>query len=250
MSMPEAAEAGKRWGGQPAVRVRDLAQRLGGVEVLRGISFDLLAGESLAVLGPNGAGKTTLLRVLATLLLPTRGEVLIDGQDVRRAGPGLRRRLGFLGHQSFLYPQLTGWENLWFWARVFGVSPPGPRVEEMLRLVGLEMFAHEPVRYYSRGRQQRLALARVLLHDPPLLLLDEPYTGLDRQAAFLLDGVIRAWRERGGAVVMTSHDWERALAGSDRVLALQRGRVALLAPSRRVDTNRLEEACRPGGDRR
>ncbi|MEW6398958.1 MAG: heme ABC exporter ATP-binding protein CcmA [Bacillota bacterium] len=231
--------------GRPAVVVRELVQRLGGSEVLRGVSFDLSDGQVLAVMGPNGAGKTTLLRVLGTLLPPTRGQVLIGGRDVRRSGPALRGHIGFLGHHTFLYPQLTGWENLWFWARAFGVPNPEARVKEMLDGVGLGLFAHEPARHYSRGMQQRLALARALLHDPVLLLLDEPYTGLDREAAALLDSVIRRWGERGRSVVMTSHDPGRALAASDRVMVLQRGRVTLLGPSRDLDGARLEEACRP-----
>jgi len=233
--------------GRPAVVVRDLVQRLGGHEVLRGVSFEVPEGQVLAVMGPNGAGKTTLLRVLGTLLPPSGGQVLVGGCDVRRCGPDLRRRIGFLGHHTFLYPQLTGWENLWFWARAFGVARAGARIEEMLATVGLELFAHEPVRHYSRGMQQRLALARALLHDPPLLLLDEPYTGLDPEAAALLDAVIRRWGERGRTVVMTSHDPGRALAASDRVLVLQRGRVALLGFSRDLDARSLEEMCRRGG---
>jgi heme exporter protein A len=233
--------------GRPAVVVRDLVQRLGGSQVLRGVSFEVPGGQVLAVMGPNGAGKTTLLRVLGTLLPPSGGQVLVGGRDVRRCGPDLRTQIGFLGHHTFLYPQLTGWENLWFWARAFGVARVGARVEEMLATVGLELFAHEPVRHYSRGMQQRLALARALLHEPPLLLLDEPYTGLDPEAAALLDEVIRQWAQRGRTVIMTSHDPGRVLAASDRVLVLQRGRVALLGLSRDLDARSLEEMCRRGG---
>lgn len=233
--------------GRSAVAVRDLVQRLGGREVLRGVSFEVPDGQVLAVMGPNGAGKTTLLRVLGTLLPPTGGQVLVGGRDVRRCGPDLRRQIGFLGHHTFLYAQLTAWENLWFWARAFGLARAEARIEEMLAAVGLELFAHEPVRHYSRGMQQRLALARALLHDPPLLLLDEPYTGLDPEGAALLDAVIRRWREGGRTVVMTSHDPGRALAASDRVLVLQRGRVALLGLSGDLDARSLEELCRQGG---
>lgn len=242
----EGAAAGPRApGGAPALVVRELVQRLGRTEVLRGVSFQVDAGEVLAIMGPNGAGKTTLLRVLGTLLPPTRGQVLVCGCDVRASGPGLRRSIGFLGHHTFLYPQLTGWENLWFWARAFAVPGPEARVREMLEAVGLALFAHEPVRHYSRGMQQRLALARALLHDPVLLLLDEPYTGLDPEAAALLDGFIRQWRGRGRTVVMTSHDPGRSLAASDRVLVLRRGRVAWLGPSAAMDAARLEEVCHP-----
>lgn len=242
----DGAAAGPRApGSAPALVVREVVQRLGRTEVLRGVSFQVDAGEVLAIMGPNGAGKTTLLRVLGTLLPPTRGQVLVCGHDVRGGGPGLRRSIGFLGHHTFLYPQLTGWENLWFWARAFGVPRPEARVREMLEAVGLPLFAHEPVRHYSRGMQQRLALARVLLHDPVLLLLDEPYTGLDPEAAALLDGFIRQWRGRGRTVVMTSHDPGRSLAASDRVLVLRRGRVAWLGPSAGTDAARLEEVCHP-----
>lgn len=236
-----------------AVVARNLVLRLGSSDILRGVDVDLEAGQTLAVLGPNGAGKTTFLRVLATLLPATSGEVIILGHDPRRQAPSLRRQVGYVAHQTFLYPQLTGWENLWFWSRAYGVSNPAARIDTMLDLVGLDFFAHDPVRHYSRGMQQRLALARALLHEPSLLLLDEPYTGLDRQASELLDRVILDSRQRGRTVIITSHDLSRALAVSDRVVVLQRGKVMLQAAAQDVELGWLEAACgaparRGGGD--
>jgi len=225
-----------------AIAVQDLTVSLGGRDVLRGVSLGLGTGKVLAILGPNGAGKTTLLRVLATLLRPARGEVRLFGHDVRRDAVTARREVGYLGHQTFLYPQLSGWENLTFWARAYDIAARDRRVEEMLAVVGLEAYAHEPVRNYSRGMQQRLTLARALIHDPRLLLLDEPHTGLDRQAATLLDRVVRDWGRQGRAVVLTSHDASRALAISDQVLVLERGKVTLFVPSGEVGPEHLEAA--------
>jgi len=207
-----------------AVRVRGLVQVLGRREVLRGVTLELAPGKVLAVMGPNGAGKTTLLKVVATLLVPTRGEVRVDGLDVRRQAAAVRGRVGFLGHQPFLYPQLTGWENLYFWAQLHGVKDPARRLAALLDLTGLSLFAHDPVRSYSRGMQQRLGLARALLHQPPVLLLDEPYTGLDAEAGEMLDRVIGEWRQRRRTVIFTTHDAGRSQTLADEVLWLDRGR--------------------------
>ncbi len=223
----------------PAIKVKGLGVTLGGREVLKGLDFSLEPGRVLAVLGPNGAGKTTLLRTLATLLSPSRGEVALFGLDTRRAPVAARRELGYLGHQTFLYPQLDGWENLMFWARAYDLPGPARRVEEMLALVGLETDAREPVRHYSRGMQQRLSLARALIHDPRLLLLDEPHTGLDRKAGALLDGVVRDWGRQGRAVVLSSHDAPHALSMSQHVLYLERGRAARFAAAADVDPEAL-----------
>ncbi|RJQ04629.1 MAG: heme ABC exporter ATP-binding protein CcmA [Bacillota bacterium] len=231
------------------VLARDLALRLGDNQVLRGVSFGIEPGTVLAVLGPNGAGKTSLLKVLATLLAPTGGEVRVLGRNLRDAGAALRRLIGYVAHQTFLYPQLTGWENLYFWARAYGVRKAGDRAEELLAFVGLELHAHETVRAYSRGMQQRLALARALAHDPRLLLLDEPYTGLDRRATDLLDVIIRESRPQGRTVIMTSHDPTRAIRASDTVVVLRRGQVALLADSRDVDPALVDDAADPSGGR-
>ncbi len=225
-----------------AIRVAGVEVAFGETPVLRGVCFNLAPGRVLGILGPNGAGKTTLLKVLATLVRPTAGEAYVLGYDVRRSAAVLRRRVGYLGHQLFLYPELSGWENLWFWSRAYGVRDPRRRIPELLDLVGLEPFAHDPVRHYSRGMQQRLTLARALVHDPLVLLLDEPVTGLDVQAAALLDRVVRQWADRGRTVVLTSHDPARALAECDDLLVLRRGRAVLDAPARDLTLRRLDEA--------
>lgn len=229
----------------PAVSVRDLAVRIGRREILRGVSFDLDAGRALAVLGPNGAGKTTLLKTLATLLRPSGGRVTLFGLDTVVAVTRARRDIGYVGHETFVYPQLSGRENLVFWARAYGLNSPARRAAEMLSFAGLEAFADEPARGYSRGMLQRLTLARALVHDPRLLLLDEPHTGLDRHAAALLDRVVADWRGRGRAVVLTSHDWDRARSISDETLVLERGRVVPPAPG----TEARPAEARPAGTR-
>ncbi len=234
---------GSRRSGPTAVAAQDLGLRLGGSDVLGGVDFRLQAGQVLALLGPNGAGKTSLLKVLATLLRPTRGSLTILGRDPRLDPIAVRRQVGYVAHQTFLYPQLTGWENLWFWSRVNAVDRPAARVKQLLEFVGLDLYADDPVRHFSRGMQQRLALARALLPEPSLLLLDEPYTGLDSQASKLLDEVVAASRRQGRTVVITSHDPRHALAVSDRVLVLNRGRVSLEAPSREIEVGWLEAAC-------
>jgi len=246
MNRADPAAVGAAVAGAAVIEAEGLVVSLGGRDILRGVSFTLAAGRTLAVLGPNGAGKTTLLKTLATLLTPAGGELRVFGADPRRQAAAIRRRVGYVGHQTFLYPQLDAWDNLLFWARAYELTHPERRVEEMLTLVGLDSYAREPVRQYSRGMQQRLTLARALLHEPGLLLLDEPHTGLDRQAAALLDRVVQRQRAGGGAAVLTSHDAGRAIALSDEVLVLDRGRVALQSPSAAITMEKIE-ALAAGG---
>jgi len=178
----------------------------------------------VALFGSNGAGKTTLLRLLAGLLRPTSGEARLLGSPL----PGdaaLRRRIGVLGHDSFLYGDLTGAENLRYYARLYDVREHG-RVEHLLDELGLRDAADRPARTYSRGMVQRLSLARAILHDPELLLLDEPYTGLDPSGSALLQDSLARLRSRGVTVLMTTHDFDRGLANADIAVMLHRGRVA------------------------
>ena len=199
--------------------------------MLRDVSLQVPAGSTLAVLGRNGAGKSTLLRILATLLRPHAGEVLVFGEALPRRGFAVRGRLGLLAHDPLLYRDLSGRENLGYHARLYGVG--SARVEELLDAVGMRGRADEPVRLLSRGMVQRLAVCRTVLHAPSLLLLDEPLANLDPAATELVSPLIG--RDCGATRVLTSHDPQAALAEADIVLGLEDGRVAFLTHPDRVD---------------
>ncbi len=212
-----------------AIAVDRLTKRFGLKTVLRGLNFTAAQGEFVALLGPNGAGKTTFLRILASLSRPTSGEVRIGGAALPREAATVRRRLGVVSHQPLLYGDLTAEENLHFFARLYGLAAPEERIGEVLTLVGLARRRHDLVRTYSRGMQQRLAIARAILHDPDVLLLDEPYTGLDQDASAMLDAVLQEVAAQGRTVVMTSHDLSRVAALASRFDVLARGRIAASA---------------------
>ena len=208
------------------IAVRGLAKSFGTHAALRGIDLDVAEGECMAMVGPNGAGKTTLLRILATLSKPTVGSVRIAGIDAAEGARDVRRQVGFLSHQPLLYEDLSGEENLSFYGRMYDVPDLKGRITHMLEEVGLSASRHDPVRTYSRGMKQRLAIARAFLHDPPVLLLDEPYTGLDRQAAAMLDTVLHQVGIGSRTAIVTTHNLERGLSVSDRAVLLVQGRIA------------------------
>ncbi len=219
----------------PVVRLDGLTRHFGERTVLRGITLDLPAGQTLAVLGRNGAGKSTLLRILATLLRPHEGAVSLFGEPLPREGWKVRGRIGLLGHEPLLYRDLTGRENLVYHARLHRVAPG--RVDELLGAVGMRERAEDPVRSLSRGMIQRLTIARAVLHAPELLLLDEARSNLDPAAGELVEPLIG--RTAGVTRVLTSHDPQAALAEADLVLALAGGRAAYVGPVSGLDPNTL-----------
>ena len=196
---------------------------------MKGVDLALARGERLAVVGPNGAGKTTVLRMVAALLRPDGGELRVLGHSMPDDAARARGRIGYLGHQPMVYLDLTAWQNLSFFADLYGVPEPAGRIEDLLRRVGLLQRAYDPVREYSRGMAQRLGMARVLLHEPELLLLDEPHVGLDAPGAELLDSLLDAGE--GRAVLMVTHDVERAAAVTDRLLVMRAGKAVLDQPT-------------------
>ena len=210
---------------QSAIGVNGLVRRFGEREALRGVDAELPSGQTLAVFGPNGAGKTTLLRVLGTLLLPHAGSVRVLGTELPRDAHAVRARIGFLGHETLLYRELTGRENLTFYARLYGVARPQDRLRSLLEATAMTARADDPVHSLSRGMVQRLAICRAVLHDPELLLLDEPFAGLDPDAEELVEPLIG--RRSGCTRVLVTHDIERGLMQSDQVLGLRDGRVLL-----------------------
>jgi len=221
----------------PAVALHGAGRRYGERAALRNVSLELAAGRTLVVFGPNGAGKTTLLRMLATLLRPHAGEVRVLGHELPDDGYAVRGRIGFLGHEPLLYRELTGRENLRFHARLHRAAPA--RVDELLDAVGMRARADDPVAELSRGMVQRLAVARAVLHEPELLLLDEPLANLDPAAVAQVDPLIG--RASGHTRVLTSHDSAGALPSADVVLGLKGGRVALLAGAADVSAEQIAQ---------
>ena len=210
-------------GAAPLLSAVAVAKRLGERLVLRDVTLAVPAGSVVVVLGPNGSGKSTLLKLAAGLWAPSRGRLERFGQVVGTEATD--PRVGYLGHRSFLYGALSGLDNLTFYARLYGVPRPRERAARLLAEVGLRRFQHEPVRRYSRGMEQRAALARAFVAHPQLLLLDEPYTGLDVGATGLLDQWIRRTTAAGGAVLLITHHLDEAARMGDRVGILWRGRL-------------------------
>ena len=209
----------------PLIAVNDLRKRYGYRPILRGVDLTIKSGEVVALLGSNGAGKSTLMRSIAGLSKPDRGEVHLGGAGLQSAGHELRRYVGLVSHAPLLYESLNGLENLRFFASMYDMQDPDERIEALLREVDLWPRRHDLVRTYSRGMIQRLAIARAILHDPPVLLLDEPDTGLDEPSAQMLHELIQHLRASDRAILFTTHHFGRALAWSDRVCLLREGTI-------------------------
>ena len=216
-----------------AVSARGLVKQFGRRRGLDGVDLEVPSGAFLSIFGPNGAGKTTLLRMLALLARPTRGELSLLGVDALEEPDSLRSRIGLISHKPMLYGDLTARENLRFFASLYG-DVDEARIDELLRLVELDHRCNDCARTFSRGMQQRLSIARALVNDPELVLLDEPYSGRDPHAAELFDELIGRVRD-GRTFVMVSHDLEKGFAMCSHALILARGRVVVCAEKERVD---------------
>jgi len=221
------------------IEVKKLVKRFGLKAVLRGVDFRVERGEFVALLGPNGAGKTTFLRILSTLARPSLGEVKVAGYRLPHEAAQVRARLGVVSHMPLLYGDLTAEENLEFYARMYGITNYGLRITEVLEMVGLETRRRDLVRTFSRGMAQRLAIGRAVLHDPDVMLFDEPYTGLDQDASSMLDEVLQSVAAQGCTVVMTSHDLARAEELATRFDILSRGVIAASATRESLGTSNL-----------
>jgi heme exporter protein A len=221
------------------IAVKKLVKRFGLKTVLRGVDFDVQPGEFVALLGPNGAGKTTFLRILASLSRPSLGEVNIAGYKLPHEAAQVRARLGVVSHLPLLYGDLTAEENLQFYARMYNLPNYELRITEVLEMVGLVARRRDLVRTFSRGMQQRLAIGRAVLHDPDVILFDEPYTGLDQDASAMLDDVLKAVAAQGRTVVMTSHDLARAEDLATRFDVLSRGVISASASRKELKRTNL-----------
>ncbi|HVB29121.1 MAG TPA: heme ABC exporter ATP-binding protein CcmA [Terriglobia bacterium] len=215
---------------KPALEVRNVTKFFGDLAALKEVSLNITCGEAALLYGPNGAGKTTLLRMLASLARPSSGEVLFDGRNIERDGAGAKAAIGFVSHATFLYSELTVRENLKFFGSLFGLSRLEKRIDAALEM--FDMRAREDVfaRDLSRGLQQRASLARAFLHDPDIVILDEPFTGLDHQSVTKLENLLRRLPEQGKALLFSTHDFEQGAAIAGRLIALKAGRVRYDGP--------------------
>lgn len=217
------------------IETRGLTKTFGPRTALAGIDLSVKPGEFVALVGPNGAGKTTLLRILANLARPTSGSVQIGGLDLDAASEAARRQIGFLSHRTLLYHDMTAEQNLRFYAQMYDMDPASPRIRRVLERVGLGLRQRDLVQTYSRGMRQRLSVARAVLHEPRVLLLDEPYTGLDPQAVDMVRDLLDELAGVGSAVLLTTHRLTHALAAGQRILVLHHGRVVHDRPRDDVD---------------
>ena len=200
-------------------------KHFGHFPALRGVSLRVNRGEFISIVGPNGAGKSTLLNCMATLQRPSSGTIRFEGQDLFEQGDDLRHRIGLMSHSLFLYGELSGLENLIFYARLYGLESPFDHCMMQLKKLGLHAARNRAVRTYSRGMKQRLAIARVLLHDPDLFLLDEPFTGLDQHAGIELRDLLGHLKIEGKTIIMISHHLDRAWELSTRIISLVQGKI-------------------------
>jgi ABC-type multidrug transport system ATPase subunit len=218
-----------------AIEVRGLTKSFGERYALRGIDLRVSRGEHLVIFGPNGAGKTTLVKIMSTLLKPTSGSVWLDGIDIRDKPAQLRRKISLVGHQTLLYDDLTIYENLKFYGKMYDVSDLELKIREVIAWVQLEPRLHDRVGTLSHGLQQRASIARAVLHNPSILFLDEPEVGLDPHASNVVRDVLGSINAGSRTVVMTTHNLERGLELGDRIVILDRGKVVYQAPRHELD---------------
>ncbi len=236
--MADASSASQAW----AVKVEGLTKSFGNHLALRGIDLEVRQGESVVIFGPNGAGKTTLIRVLATIMNPSSGKVLVDGLNLKNNAEDIRRRIGVVTHQTFLYSNLTAYENLEFYGRMYDVPGRKERIHKVVAMVGMTSRLHDRVGTLSRGMQQRLSIARALLHKPAIMLLDEPETGLDQQALSMLWEALQTEGEEKRTIFLTTHNLERGLELGERLLILDNGRIVYEGSRQVLDLAGLKEA--------
>ena len=221
--------------------VNKLCKSYGVQRVLQNLDISLQSGELVCLLGPNGAGKSTLIRLLSGLLKPTAGEITIDGTFVDYSEAEVRRKIGLILHQTFLYEQLTGLENLQLYARLYGTRLTESDLKQLMVRVGLGKVRPVPVRSYSRGMKQRLTIARALLNNPQILLLDEPYTGLDQQGSAMLNQLLAEEQENQRIILLTTHELSFIRQVASRFDILHRGRIAESIPNANLSLDELQD---------
>jgi len=236
--MEGASSAYQTWAIETLGLTKSFDHRL----ALKGIDLRIGRGESVVIVGPNGAGKTTLIKVLATIMKPSSGTLIVDGLDVNSYAEEVRRRIGVVSHQTYLYSNLTAYENLEFYSRMYDVPKAKERVYEVAEVVGMTPRLHDRVGILSRGMQQRLAIARCLLHKPAIMLLDEPEAGLDQQARDMLWAALPKEGEAKPTILLATHNLERGFELGDRLLILSQGEVVFQKSRQELDLAGLRQA--------
>lgn len=207
------------------ISIESLTKTIGEKNILRGITLTVNQGETIGILGPNGAGKSTVLKIIGGLMKPSSGIVTINGLTIKKDPFLVKNKIGFLAHNSYLYDHFSPLENLMFFGKLYQVENCERKAKELIRDVGLTFFMHEPVRSFSRGMVQRLAIARAIIHEPEILILDEPHTGLDQQAVKLLNEVILKMKAKGSTILMVTHDFAQTVETCDRIVIMKQGSV-------------------------
>lgn len=218
-----------------------VTKTFGNFEALRGIDLNVKKGEFVTLFGPNGAGKTTLIKLLATLAKPTSGKLTVSGYDTSKEAGKVRASVGVISHDPYLYESLSAFENIKFFGDMYGLPDTDTRSEELINLIGLGSRMHDLVRTYSRGMKQRLSVARAIVHDPSVLLLDEPYTGLDQKGAQIFGDTLEWLKSHGRTILMTTHNIEEGLQLSDRVGIITSGKITYEGSASDIDRNSFKE---------
>jgi heme ABC exporter ATP-binding subunit CcmA len=240
VTAPDVTTVSSQQTATPRIAATGLTKRYESRSVLRGINLQIDPGELVVLFGPNGAGKTTLLRVLSTLTRPQQGSLTINGLDSDADAIQIRSQIGVLAHQPYVYDSLTARENLQFFSRMFAIENAEPRIEAVLSAVELSDRADDQVGTFSRGMLQRIALARAILHEPSILLFDEPDTGLDVASVKVLERILSEHCESGGSVLMTTHDLSFGVRAASRVLIMAGGRIAIDRPAQEIESAEVE----------
>lgn len=224
------------------IEILQLAKSFGSHRALKGIDLNITRGECLAVFGPNGAGKTTLIKLLATLSRPSKGKIFLTGLDITKEAIKIRHQIGVVSHQTFLYDNLTAYENLKFYGKMYDVPNLEQRILEVIDQVELRNRLHDRVGIFSRGMQQRLSIARAILHDPQIMLLDEPETGLDQTATVMLSDLLKTFTSGSRTVLMTTHNLKLGLELSDRLVILHKGKIAHEDSTKNMELANLQDS--------
>jgi ABC-type multidrug transport system ATPase subunit len=235
--MKETAPSLTTW----AIEVKGLSKSFGNDRVLSDIDLKVGRGEHVTVLGPNGAGKTTLVKVLSTLSKPSTGTLRVDGEDVRSDPVKIRRRIGLVSHETFLYDDLTVYENLRFYGRMYDIPSLKERIHEVVSQIRLESRLHDQVGTLSHGMQQRVSIARAVIHSPAVLFLDEPEVGLDTQAVAMLRDVLDSVNTPERTIVMTTHNLKQGIEMGDTVVILNRGKIVYQSSRGDIDMANFQE---------